>query len=231
LKGFLAVDSETGSSAGKVAPGYGKMRLLQLPQGSSVAGPGQVENTFVSDSNVKTQIRLLQDQGTKVVYGNLLTLPVGGGLLYVQPLYVQATSGTQFPSLQKVVVGFGEEVGVADTLDEALNAVFGGDSGAAAGDKDVEKEPEVNPPDGSAQDPSDGEDGSDASASPAPSESSSPPESAEPAGDLATAVDAALKAFDDADAAMKAGDWDAFAKAQKDLQAAREAMRAARQDG
>ncbi len=62
--------------------------------------------------------------------GNLLTLPVGGGLLYVQPVFVQASSGTQLPTLQKVLVAFGDEIAFEDTLDEALDVLFGGDSGA-----------------------------------------------------------------------------------------------------
>jgi uncharacterized membrane protein (UPF0182 family) len=237
LKGFVAVNSETGNQAGKVDEDYGKIRLLRMPQGDSVAGPGQVQNTFVSDSTVKSEIRLLQDQGTEVVKGNLLTLPVGGGLLYVQPLYVQASSGTKFPSLQKVVVGFGEAVGVADTLNEALNKVFGGDAGAEAGDKDVTKESDLDPADEvpPASDPD--ESGSAVPSAP-PSGAASPPPSSAPStepsaappsvGDLDKAVDDLLKAIDAADSAMKSGDWDAYAKAQKDLQSAREAVEGVR---
>ncbi|MDR0365528.1 MAG: UPF0182 family protein [Bifidobacteriaceae bacterium] len=230
LKGFLAVNSETGNQAGKVAEDFGKFRLLLLPQGASMAGPGQVQNTFASDSNVKSQIRLLEDQGTEVVRGNLLTLPVGGGLLYVQPLYVQATGGTQFPSLQKVVVGFGDDaVGVADTLNDALNNVFGGDAGAEAGDKDVEKETppvdgEDTPDDGGTIEPS-----APPSASASPS---APPPSQEPPADLSgvdKAIDDAFKAWDAAEAALKAADWDAYGKAQTDLRAALDALRAARE--
>jgi len=71
------------------------------------------------------------------VRGNLLTLPVGGGLLYVQPVYVQSTAETTFPVLRKVLVSFGDKIGFEDTLDAALNSVFGGDSGATAGDEEV----------------------------------------------------------------------------------------------
>jgi uncharacterized membrane protein (UPF0182 family) len=67
------------------------------------------------------------------VLGNLLTLPVGGGLLYVQPVYVRATANTAaYPLLQKVLVAFGEKIGFDDTLSGALNQVFGGDSGTSA---------------------------------------------------------------------------------------------------
>ncbi|MCX6429716.1 MAG: hypothetical protein NTX12_01870 [Actinobacteria bacterium] len=62
--------------------------------------------------------------------GNLLTLPVGGGLLYVQPVYVRATSNSaSYPLLQKVLVSFGDQIGYDDTLQGALDQVFGGNSG------------------------------------------------------------------------------------------------------
>ncbi|MDR1799533.1 MAG: UPF0182 family protein [Bifidobacteriaceae bacterium] len=240
LKGFLAVDSETGDSAGQVASGYGKMRLLVLPQGSSVPGPNQVQNSFDSDGVVKDALYPFQIQGSTVVKGNLLTLPVGGGLLYVQPVYVQAAQGTAFPSLQKVVVGFGDKVGVADTLNEALDQVFGGDSGAEAGDADVIKDPNVDLGDGDGSgDGSDGEPSATPSASPTPSETatssvspapSATPSSSPTAGELTMdqALDALGKAIEDADAAMKAGDWEAYGAAQDALQKAWEAVEAAR---
>jgi uncharacterized membrane protein (UPF0182 family) len=231
LKGFLAVNSETGNQAGQVAADYGKIRLLRLPQETSVDGPGQVQNRFVSDSTVKTEIRLLQDQGTELIKGNLLTLPVGGGLLYVQPLYVQASSGTQFPSLQKVVVGFGEDVRVADTLSAALDAVFGGDAGAAAGDTGVEKEPAIDPE--GEQTGGEGGEAGGQTASPSPPASASPSPSATQGapGGLDAAIDDALKAQAAAEAAMKAADWEAYAKAQKDLETALNQLAEARQAG
>ena len=83
-------------------------------------------------------LNLLSQQGSQVIKGNLLTLPVGGGLLYVQPVYVQSSSGTQYPLLRKVLVSFGDKIGFADTLKEALNQVFGGDSGATTGQEVVD---------------------------------------------------------------------------------------------
>ena len=66
--------------------------------------------------------------------GNLLTLPIGGGLLYVQPVYIQSKGSTSFPLLKKVLVAFGDRIAFEDSLDAALNSLFGGDSGASAGD-------------------------------------------------------------------------------------------------
>jgi uncharacterized protein len=134
LTGYLAVNSDAG-------PDYGKLTLLTLPKQDTVPGPGQVQNNFNSDTVVASQLSLLQRGDTEAIQGNLLTVPVGGGLLYVQPVYVQSTSGTSFPLLRKVLVGFGDKIAFEDTLDLALDALFGGDSGADAGDGGTVVEP------------------------------------------------------------------------------------------
>ena len=130
LTGYLAVNADAGED-------YGKLTLLTLPKNSTVPGPGQVQNNFNSDTEVANQLALLERGQTEVRRGNLLTLPVGGGLLYVQPVYVQSTSGTVYPLLRKVLVSFGDQIAFEDTLDGALDTLFGGDSGASAGDGDV----------------------------------------------------------------------------------------------
>ena len=131
LTGFLAANADPGED-------YGKLTLLTLPKRDTVPGPGQVQNSFNTDTVVANEINILQRGDTNVVYGNLLTLPVGGGLLYVQPLYVKSTGETSYPLLRKVLVAFGDQVAFEDTLDQALDALFGGDSGAPAGDQDAE---------------------------------------------------------------------------------------------
>ncbi len=134
LTGFLAVDADAGDQDGKVASGYGKLRLLELPRNATVPGPGQVQNNFNTNADVSEQVGQFQRSNAQVLQGNLLTLPVGGGLLYVQPMYLKSTGDTSFPLLKKVLVGFGDQVGFADTLDEALDQVFKGDSGTSADD-------------------------------------------------------------------------------------------------
>jgi uncharacterized protein len=127
LYGYLAANAEAG-------PDYGKLTLLRLPKQTTVPGPGQVQAQFDSDANVGQQLNLLRQGQTEVISGNLLTLPVGDGLLYVQPVYVRSTGDTSYPLLRKILVSFGEKIAFEDTLDEALDALFGGDSGAEAGD-------------------------------------------------------------------------------------------------
>ena len=134
LYGFLAADSDAGNEKGVKAESYGQLRLLQIPPEAQVPGPGQAQNKFNSDPTVSQALNLLRQGASDVLNGNLLTLPVGGGLLYVQPVYLRSTGETSYPTLQRVLVAFGDKIGFAPTLDDALNQLFGGDSGATAGD-------------------------------------------------------------------------------------------------
>lgn len=206
LTGFLAVNSETGSSPGEVDPDYGTLRLLELPRDLTVPGPGQVQNNFNSNAEVAEQLNIIAQGDSRVLRGNLLTLPVGGGVLYVQPVYVQSSGTTTLPLLRRVLVAFGDSVGYAATLDEALNQVFGGDSGADAGDADVDPEDPTDPGSGTG----DGDD---------------------PAADaqqrLSDALADAAQALADSEAALADGDWAAYGEAQQRLQTALEEALAA----
>ena len=126
LSAFAVVNSDAG-------PNYGKITVLQLPRSTNVAGPSQVASNFEAKPEVANSLSLLRQGGSDVVLGNLLTLPVGGGLLYVQPVYVRATANAaSYPLLQKVLVSFGDQIGYDDTLKGALDQVFGGNSGTAS---------------------------------------------------------------------------------------------------
>ena len=126
LSAFAVVNSDAG-------PNYGKIKVLQLPRSTNIAGPSQVASNFEAKPEVANSLSLLRRGGSDVVLGNLLTLPVGGGLLYVQPVYVRATANSAaYPLLQKVLVSFGDQIGYGDTLKGALDQVFGGNSGTTA---------------------------------------------------------------------------------------------------
>jgi len=168
------------------------MRVLQLPKDAVVSGPGQVQNNFNANANVSQSLNLLRQGNSKVESGNLLTLPVGGGLLYVQPVYVRGAGTTSYPLLQKVLISFGDKIGFADTLDEALNQVFGGDSGAAAGDGNIDGGGTTPPPTGG----------------PAPTAQQQ----------LKAALADAQKAIKDGQAALAKQDFTAYGQAQQALQ-------------
>ncbi|HWL35078.1 MAG TPA: UPF0182 family protein [Frankiaceae bacterium] len=103
---------------------YGHITVLELPTNTSVPGPEQRGATFQTSPAASQELALLDQRGSQVVLGNLLTLPVGGTLVFVQPVYVQAETGSQIPQLKRVFVGIGGRVGFGDTYDAALNQAF-----------------------------------------------------------------------------------------------------------
>ncbi|MFJ3666282.1 UPF0182 family protein [Streptomyces sp. NPDC090106] len=118
LSAFMSVDAEAGTDS------YGKIRILKLPTNTTVQGPKQVQSQFNSEQEIAETISLLNRGDSKVEYGNLLTVPLDGGLLYVEPVYVRG-GGLKYPLLRKVLVTYGGNTAFEDTLDEALNKVFG----------------------------------------------------------------------------------------------------------
>ncbi len=212
LTGFLSVDSDAGSRKGKIGSNYGTIRLQELPKDSNVPGPGQAQNNFNASADVSKELNLLESGSTNVQRGNLLTLPLGGGLVYVQPVYVKSSGSTSFPLLKKVLVAFGDQVGFADTLDEALDQVFGGDSGASAGDAE---NVDAAAGDGGADKSEDGKQQDDSSGAKANADSGGASNE-----DLKNALNDAAQAMKDSDAAMKKGDWSSYGEAQKRLQEA-----------
>ncbi|MGQ4560646.1 UPF0182 family membrane protein [Dermabacteraceae bacterium P7054] len=231
LSGFLVADSETGADKGKVADSYGKLTLLQLPSGNTVNGPGQVQNTFDADPEVGKVLNLLRQGDTTVIQGNLLTVPVGGGLLYVQPVYVQSNGSGSYPLLQMVLASFGDKIGFATTLDGALDQVFGGDSGANLGDEVVggEAKTVVDIEGGSTVAGTD-----NAKPGAKPEEGAAKPAPSPAPGTAQERLDASLKqmqeAMAEADKARQAGDWAAYGNAEKKLRDALDRALAAKKE-
>jgi len=205
LAGFMAVDANAGDVAGKRRAGYGALRLLELPRDTTVKGPGQVQNDIESSNTSSPRFTLTlsqflnnnRTQGSQIALGNQLTLPVGGGLLYVEPIYVSAKTGSSYPLARAIVVAFGNQLAWSDTLGGALDALFGGSSGAAAADSTSGTT--TTPP------AAGGGTGTGGTAT-------------TPA--LKAALVDAQKAFTDGQEALKKGDFAAYGEAQKRLQAA-----------
>lgn len=205
LRGFLAVDADAGRVAGKPSEDYGTLRLLELPRASAVDGPGQIQNQIKVSAersqspteplNLSQFITQNSQSGKTLTFGNLLTLPVGGGLLYVQPMYVQASrEGGSFPQIKATAAVFGKKVAWGETLDQALDGLFGGNSGATAGDEGS-----------SGGEPPTGEPGT------------TPPVVT---GALASAISEVQAAYAAGQEALRAGDFAAYGEAQKRLEAA-----------
>jgi uncharacterized membrane protein (UPF0182 family) len=121
LAAFVSVNADATDD------GYGAMRVLQLPN-EQTPGPGQVANEMATDQDVRDALLEFSAGGSDVRtnYGNLLTLPVGDGLMYVQPVYAsRGSSEASFPELQFVIVSYGDNVGIGRTMEEALADVLG----------------------------------------------------------------------------------------------------------
>ncbi|MGK5500320.1 UPF0182 family membrane protein [Streptomyces sp. URMC 125] len=194
LGAFMAVNADARSDD------YGTIRILKLPSNTTVSGPQQVQSRFNSDTDIANEINILQRGDSEIEYGNLLTVPLEGGLLYVEPVYVRG-AGTNYPLLRKVLVTYGDKTAFENTLDEALNVVFG----VEGAEEDTGEEP---PP---------GE------------EETTPPPSG--GGSVQDALNDAQDAFEAGQEALAEQDWEAYGRAQRDLEDALERAAGAEQTG
>ncbi|RFU41344.1 UPF0182 family protein [Actinomadura logoneensis] len=144
LSAFLIADSTPGD------PGYGRLRLLEMPAADQPGqprpqGPGQVQQAFENDTDIRNLLFPNRSSGTETKLGNLLSLPFAGGLLYVEPLYSQTTQSNQspYPTLLAVLVKYGDRVSFArrskqqqastDLFQSAMGRLFGPGTGQSPG--------------------------------------------------------------------------------------------------
>ena len=110
---------------------YGKLQVFYFPKQTLVFGPRQVVARINQDQVISPQITLWSQQGSQVIQGTLMVIPVEESLLYVRPLYLRAQAG-RIPELTRVIVAYGNQIVMERTLDAALARLFGGASPAAA---------------------------------------------------------------------------------------------------
>ncbi|WP_078600919.1 UPF0182 family protein [Streptomyces violens] len=185
LGAFMAVDANAKS------PDYGKIRILKLPSETTVPGPQQVQSKFNSDDTVAKTLNILKKGDSEIEYGNLLTVPLDGGLLYVEPVYLRG-AGTNYPLLKKVLVSYGNKAAFENSLGEALDVVFG------------KKAPNV------------GDDGEEDTTTPPDEGSTTPPTDQS----VQEALDDAQQAYEEGEKARESGDWAGYGEAQEKLKAA-----------
>jgi uncharacterized membrane protein (UPF0182 family) len=176
---------------------YGKLEVFVMPRDRQVDGPAIVNARVNQEPEVSQLITLLSRAGSEVLLGNLVIIPVEQSLIYIRPLYVQATGANAVPELKKVIVAFGDRIAIQDTLQAALVAVFG----------DAPETLEEGP----------------AGVAPPP-ETPSPVGLSEEARRL---FDEAAQAFADADAALRAGDPVTYAQKVQEGRSAFERARVA----
>ena len=160
---------------------YGKLEAFVMPGDQHVDGPALINAKIQQETTISSQISLLNVQGSKVLLGNMIVVPVNQSLLYVRPLYVQA-EGTPQPQFKKAIVVFGGKAVMRDTLKEALDSIFG------AAPPTLEQRAPGAP-------------------APAPTTPTAPSAPSGPANlQVKALLDQAAAAFKDADDALKAGD-------------------------
>ncbi len=135
MASFMAVNADATSK------NYGQFQVLQLPSDSAVSGPGQIANAMSNDPTVSGELLKYKQNDTLVQMGNLLTLPIGGEMMYVQPVYTLRGGTGSYPILQFVVASVGggggdeaDRVGIGTSFDQALaNALGVTDTGLGTG--------------------------------------------------------------------------------------------------
>ena len=196
MRGLLAVDADAGRTAGKPSAEFGTLRLLDLK--GKYSGPAQVLNQIqtspVRSQNtaeiqpLSTYITQNSQSGKTLSFGNLLTFPLGGKLLYIQPIFIQQSKAAgSFPQNKITVAVYDDKVAWGDTVSQALNGLFG--AGVAPSEPGTPGTPGT----------------------------PTPPPTGTAAEQLAAAIADAQKAYDDAQAALKVGDFAAYGAAQQRL--------------
>jgi len=178
-------------------PNYGTVRSYRFPTDTTIFGPAQIESRIDQDPVISAQISLWNQSGSSVVRGNLIVVPVGDSLLYLQPVYLQSTSAA-FPEFQKIVVASPTTIVWGDSLAEALTLLL-----AAQGEA-----PSPSPTPGPSPGPS-ATPGPPATPGPSgtPGPSVTPPPATGLPADVPGLVDYANTHFEAAQAALRAGDF------------------------
>jgi uncharacterized membrane protein (UPF0182 family) len=187
--------------SGSYVEGKPRLEVLELPDQTVTQGPVQVHQRMTNNANVRSELTLLSNSNqSQVLYGNLISLPVANGMLYVEPVYVKGSQENAVPLLQKVLMSYGDGgtyVVLANSLKEGLDSLV--TQGKASGNNTG-----ANPP--------------ATGANPPPASGNQPPALT---GQLAQAAADVDKAISDLRAAQQAGD---FARQGQALQALDQAM-------
>jgi uncharacterized membrane protein (UPF0182 family) len=109
---------------------YGQLVVFQLPKQTVIFGPRQIAARISQDQVIAPQITLWNQQGSEVIQGSLLVIPIEESLLYIRPMYLRAANG-RIPELKRVVVAYQNRIVMENTLDAALERLFPGGGGTA----------------------------------------------------------------------------------------------------
>ncbi|WP_205800963.1 UPF0182 family membrane protein [Micromonospora thermarum] len=183
--------------SGSYVDGQPRLEVLELPDQTRISGPVQVHQQMTNNAQIRQQLNLLSSNQAQVQYGNLLSLPFGNGMLYVEPVYVKSNQQDAYPLLQKVLLSYGDGgsyVVLADNLTDGIKQLV--EQGKRAG-----ATPTPPPPPGETPPPS-------------PSPGATPPPLT---GELAEAANRVQTAITEVRAAQASGDFERYGRALKAL--------------
>jgi uncharacterized protein len=179
---------------------YGRLSVFEFPKQSQVFGPKQIVGRINQDQTISPQITLWNQQGSQVIWGTLMVIPIEESLIYVRPLYLRAQGG-RIPELTRVIVAYGDRIAMEPTLEASVARLFGGSAPAPDGSPDTAR---------------------DVTAQPSESPARTTPAAATDVRDLAAA---ARSHYDRAIAAQRAGDWATYGEEIRALGMVLEQMR------
>ena len=114
------------------APNYGQLVVYRFPKQRLVYGPSQIVGRINQEAEISQQLTLWGQGGSSVIRGSLLVIPVEESVLYIQPLYLAAASDRSLPELKRVIVAYGNQIAMEETLDLSLARIFGSPATAPA---------------------------------------------------------------------------------------------------
>lgn len=103
---------------------YGKLYLYKFPKDKTIQGPMMIESRIDQDSIISPQFTLWSQEGSNVLRGNLIVVPVGDSIMYIEPIYIQADNPNSLPEMKRVIVAYQETIVMEENLNLALRKVF-----------------------------------------------------------------------------------------------------------
>ena len=104
---------------------YGDIVLYRFPKDKTIIGPQQMEAKINNNDIISKDLSLWDSRGSQVIRGHILTIPIENSILYVEPLYIRAESENAIPEVKRIIVGYKDQVVMEESLDKALEKIFG----------------------------------------------------------------------------------------------------------
>jgi len=104
---------------------YGKLFIYRLPKDRTIDGPMMIESRIDQDSVISPQFSLWGQEGSEILRGNVVIVPIENSLLYVEPIYIESDNENAIPEMKRVIVAYGNRIAMEKNLEDALMVIFG----------------------------------------------------------------------------------------------------------